>query len=61
MAFVLGDRAVEAARQSNLPLSLVEAIEAAPHYAEGTGVVLFVRQKGDLAAVQRLVPIKLAN
>lgn len=61
VALVLGNKAVEAARRSNLPEGVMEAIDHATHYAEGTGVALFLKRAGDLAAVKQLVPIKLAN
>ena len=61
VAFALGDRAVEAARESKLPKSVVKAIEGAPRYAEGTGVRLLVTRVSDLAAIQKLAAIKLAN
>lgn len=60
-AFVLGARAVEAARESDLPRNAVDAIVAAPRYAEGTGVAFFVKRKGDLAAIKKLVILKLAS
>jgi hypothetical protein len=61
VAFVLGDRAVEAARQSDLPAEIKDAIVAAPHYAEGTGLVLFVRHASDLIPIRQLVHLKMAN
>jgi hypothetical protein len=60
-AFVLGARAVAAAHQTNLPESVVKAIDKAPRYAEGTGVALIVRGPDDLVAVQKIAQIKLAN
>jgi hypothetical protein len=60
-SFVLGDKAVAAARDRHFPKSVAEAIEAAPHYAEGKGVRLLVRRPGDLPAIRKLAEIKLAN
>jgi hypothetical protein len=60
-ALILGDRAVKAARQSNLPKSVAKAIEDAPRYPEGTGVRLIVKGTKDLAAIRQLVAVKLAN
>lgn len=60
-SFVLGDRAVAAARQASLPKSVLTAIDEARHYAEGTGLQLIVRRASDLPAIQKLVEIKLAN
>lgn len=61
VSFVLGDKAVTAARSSDLPKSVLKAIAEAKRYAEGTGVRLFVRKSSDLASVRKLVEIKLKN
>jgi hypothetical protein len=60
-SFVLGDRAVAAARQAALPKNVLTAIDAARRYEEGTGLQLIVHRAPDLAAIQKLVEIKLAN
>ena len=61
VAFILGDRAVKAARQSDLPKPVLKIIHDAPHYAEGTGVRLEIQKPSDLAAIRKLALIKLAN
>jgi hypothetical protein len=61
VSFVLGPRAVEAARESELPESVVKAINEAPRYAEGTGVRFVVSSTRDLEPLRTLVHIKLAN
>lgn len=61
VSFALGDKAVRKARQADLPKSVTKAIEEAPRYAEGTGVRLTVKGPKDLAAIQKLVAVKLAN
>ena len=61
VSFVLGDKAVAAARASDLPKSVLEEIDRAKRYAEGTGVRLFVTSEKDLKTVEKLVQIKLAN
>lgn len=61
VSFVLGDRAVAAAKASDLPIKLQKDIAEARRYAEGTGVRVFVVKPADLAAVRKLVGIKLAN
>ncbi|MGO8706236.1 MAG: DUF3788 family protein [Terracidiphilus sp.] len=61
VGFVLGDKAVAAARTSDLPKTLMKVILGARRYAEGTGVRLMVRKPEDLASVRELVEIKLAN
>jgi len=60
-AFILGDKAVAAARNSDLSKNVLKLLDAATRYAEGTGIRLVVRQKKDLAAVRKLAMIKLAN
>jgi len=61
VVFILGDRAMKAARQSNLPKSVAKALEDAPRYTEGTGVRLIVREAEELAAIRKLALVKLAN
>ncbi len=61
VAFVLGDRAVTAAKQHSLPAAVEQAIADAPRYTEGTGLRLLVKAGKDLPAIQKLVAIKLAN
>jgi hypothetical protein len=61
VAFVLGDKAVQAARQIKLPQSILKVIDEAPRYPEGTGVRLVVKRMSDLATIQKLAAIKLAN
>jgi len=61
VAFTLVDRAVAAARQSNLSKSNLKLLDEAPKYPEGTGVRLIVKAPKDLAAIRKLALIKLAN
>jgi hypothetical protein len=61
VSFVLGDRAVAAARQSNLSAATLKLLDEAPKYAEGTGLRLLVKAEKDLAAIRKLALIKLAN
>jgi hypothetical protein len=61
VAFILGDKAVQAARQSRLPRRIVEALDAAPKYPEGTGVRLRVNNTRMVGALKKLAAIKLAN
>jgi hypothetical protein len=60
-SFALGDKAVAAARKSDLPKSTLKVIDEAPRYAEGTGVRLMVKTQKDLAAIKKLALIKMAN
>jgi hypothetical protein len=61
VAFVLGDKAIAAARQSKLPKGVMKTLDEAPHYAEGTGILLMVHSSNDLEAIRTLATIKLAN
>ncbi|MGA2351245.1 MAG: DUF3788 domain-containing protein [Terracidiphilus sp.] len=60
-AFVLGDRAMAAARESDLSRSTLKLLDEAPRYAEGTGVRLMVKAAKDLASIRKLALIKMAN
>lgn len=61
VAFILGDRAVAAARQLRLPKRVLQELEHAPRYPEGTGLRLTVRKHSDLPAIEKLAAIKLEN
>ena len=60
-AFALGDKAVEAARRSRLPKRVIQIIDAAKRYAEGTGVRIDVKRPPDIAVVKKLAALKLEN
>ena len=61
VAFILGDCAVKAARQSDLPKPVLKVIHDAPHYAAGSGVRLEVKKPADLGAIRKPALLKLAN
>jgi hypothetical protein len=60
-SFALGGKAVEAARASGLPPSVIRIIDSAKRYAEGPGVRIDVNGPADIAVVEKLPAIKLAN
>lgn len=60
-AFVLGDKAAEAARRAKLPKAVLKAIDEAPVYAEGRGFRLEVRTAKDVATMKALAAIKMAH
>ena len=60
-SFILGDKAVAAARASNLPKRVLLLLDEAPRYPEGTGLRLLVKTARDLPAIRKLAQIKLAN
>jgi hypothetical protein len=61
VSFALGDKAVEAARQSGLPPSVIKTINEAKRYAEGTGVRLEMKKPKDVETMKQLAAIKLAH
>lgn len=61
VSFILGDKAVAAARDSKLPKPVLKALDEAPHYPEGTGLRLLVSKSKDLPAIRTLTQVKLAN
>jgi hypothetical protein len=60
-SFALGESACHATQRSGLPPHVLEIIQQAPKYPEGRGVRLEVRGKKDLATVEQLASIKMAN
>ena len=61
VGFTLGEKAVSAAHQSDLPAAVLDLIDSATKYVEGRGVRLEVRTKRDIETVERLAAIKMAN
>lgn len=61
VAFVLGDKAVAAARQSDLPPGMIKTISEAKRYPEGTAVRIEIMKAKDIATVTKLAGIKLAR
>jgi hypothetical protein len=60
-SFALGDKAVQAARDSGLPARAIAIIDAARRYAEGTAVRIDVKTPADVAMVTKLAGIKLTH
>jgi hypothetical protein len=61
VGFVLGDKAVQAARQSKLPKRVIKIIDEAKRYAEGTGFRLEMKGPKDIDVAKKLTAIKLEN
>ncbi len=59
--FILGEKAMKAARECGLSASARKILEEAPKYPEGTGIRLLIRGPKDLATVRKLAVVKLAN
>lgn len=61
VSFALGDKAVKAALQSDLPRSVLKIIKEAKRYAEGTAVRIDVKAASELTAILKLANLKVAN
>ena len=61
VAFIFGDKAMQAARQSKWPKRVIKMMDEAPKYPEGTGIRLEVKSSRDIATLKKLAAIKLAN
>ena len=59
--FILGDKAMRAARQVKFPQRIVKVLNEAPKYPEGTGIRLAVKSSRYIGTLKRLAAIKLAN
>ncbi|MFH1734156.1 MAG: DUF3788 family protein [bacterium] len=59
--FVLGDKALNALRRSELPANVLDVINSAPKYGEGTGFRLEIRTKQDLEATEVLADAKMGS
>jgi hypothetical protein len=61
VSFALGDRAVQAARQSRLPRRVIRIINEARRYAEGTAVRIDVTKPEDIDVVKQLADLKIQH
>jgi len=61
VTFILGDKAVAAARAARLPQAVSQALATALRYPEGTGLRLVVKSPRSLPALRRLAAIKAAH
>ena len=59
--FILGDRAVAAARAARLGAAGAKLLDEAPRYPEGTGIRLEVSRPRQIPLVRKLARIKLDN
>jgi len=60
-SFILGEKAVAAARKSKLPARILKMIDEAKRYPEGTAVRIEVRDAADAGLVKSLANLKLEN
>ncbi len=61
IAFVFGDRAVEAVLKSMLPEAIKNELLNARKYAEGRGIRFEIRDESELENVLQLIKIKIKN
>jgi hypothetical protein len=60
-SFALGEKAVQAARDSKLPASIRQVIDCAQKYAEGRGVRIKVTSARDVRNIAKLAIIKMST
>lgn len=58
VSLALGEKAVAQARRARLPGEVIEAIDAAPRYAEGRGFRVAVDRTGQVAPLAALAHVK---
>jgi len=61
IAFVFGDRAVDAVEKSDLPEGIITSLKNARKYMEGRGIQIEVKSPEDIENIKKLVEIKLNN
>jgi hypothetical protein len=61
VGFILGDKALKAARECGLSAAALKVLDSAPKYPEGTGVRLLIRGPKDIPTVRKLAAVKVAN
>jgi hypothetical protein len=59
--FILGDKALRAARECGLSQRAMKLIDEAPRYPEGTGVTIDVKGNKDIPTIKKLAKVKLEN
>jgi hypothetical protein len=60
-SFALGEKAVKAAHEDDLPVSVLKIIDNAKKYAEGRGVRIEVKNGRDVRNVEKLATIKMST
>jgi hypothetical protein len=58
---ILGQKAMDAAREAKLPKAITKILDEAPKYPEGFGLRISVGSSRDVANVIRLAGIKIAH
>jgi hypothetical protein len=60
-SFILGDKAIAAARKGGLDAGVLRLIAESKRYPEGTAIRVEVRSEKDLQTVKKLARIKIEN
>ena len=61
VAFIFGEKALTAIRQSAVPARVLRMLDDAPKYPEGTGLRFQIKAAKDMAVVKKLAAIKLQH
>jgi hypothetical protein len=61
VSFALGEKAVAAAENSELPPHVLDEIHNAKPYVEGRGVRVEVRRQADVETIKKLIALKMAK
>jgi len=60
-SLVLGDKAMESARKSGFPKTLMKILDEAKRYPEGTAIRIDVKKEKHVDFIKKLMVIKLEN
>lgn len=58
-AVILGERAIEAVRKSGLPEEILDIMNKAPKYVEGTAIYFDVQVKEQIDVLKKFIPSKM--
>jgi hypothetical protein len=61
VAFIFGEKALTAIRQSTVPARVLRMLDDAPKYPEGTGLRFQIKALKEMAVVKKLAAIKLQH
>jgi hypothetical protein len=59
LTFVFGERAIEAAKLTNLPKQTLNALLTAKRYVEGRSITIKIESNADIPTAQKLLQLKL--
>ena len=60
-SFAFGEKAVQAALESDLPAAIIEIVRQAKKYPEGRAIRLQIKSAADAKAAGQLLAIKVEN